>query len=136
MNINIERYRIFIKVILSAFLLGSGMFWLLDSSQAEETVKAVSRPALTVRTTMLREDKWAHTLEANGSIYLGPYTDVGAIRQTLRVLKTLFPIRDCPASTASTSLSGSLRRVPGSSADGPRVTAGSAGRHRRDRACH
>jgi excinuclease ABC subunit C len=35
-------------------------------------------------------------MEDSGSLYLGPYTDVGAVRQTLRVLKTLFPIRDCP----------------------------------------
>lgn len=35
-------------------------------------------------------------MEGERSLYLGPYTDVGAIRQTLRVLKTLFPVRECP----------------------------------------
>jgi len=39
-----------------------------------------------------------------GSLYLGPYTDVGALRQTLRVLKTLFPIRDCPGDVTYRSL--------------------------------
>ncbi len=45
-------------------------------------------------------------MEEGGSLYLGPYTDVGAIRQTLRVLKTLFPIRDCPGDL----LAGGLTR--------------------------
>jgi excinuclease ABC subunit C len=35
-------------------------------------------------------------MEDTGSLFLGPYTDVGAIRQTLHVLKSLFPIRECP----------------------------------------
>lgn len=43
-------------------------------------------------------------MEEGGSLYLGPYTDVGAIRQTLRVLKTLFPIRDCPGDLPAESL--------------------------------
>ncbi len=40
----------------------------------------------------------------SGSLYLGPYTDVGALRQTLRVLKTLFPLRDCPGDVTFRSL--------------------------------
>lgn len=43
-------------------------------------------------------------MEEGGSLYLGPYTDVGAIRQTLRVLKSLFPIRDCPGDLPAASL--------------------------------
>lgn len=43
-------------------------------------------------------------LDEAGSLYLGPYTDVGAIRQTLRTLKTLFPIRDCPGDLPFDSL--------------------------------
>ena len=43
-------------------------------------------------------------MEEEASLYLGPYTDVGAIRQTLRVLKTLFPIRDCPGDLPFDSL--------------------------------
>jgi multidrug efflux pump subunit AcrA (membrane-fusion protein) len=35
---------------------------------AETATGAVSRPALTVRTTVLREEKWARQLTANGSI--------------------------------------------------------------------
>jgi len=35
---------------------------------ADATTGAVSRPALTVRTTTLREEKWARQLTANGSI--------------------------------------------------------------------
>ncbi len=43
-------------------------------------------------------------MEGEGSLYLGPYTDVGAIRQTLRVLKSIFPIRDCPGDLPYDSL--------------------------------
>ena len=43
-------------------------------------------------------------MEDDRSCYLGPYTDVGAIRQTLRVLKTLFPVRDCPGDLPFNSL--------------------------------
>jgi excinuclease ABC subunit C len=34
-------------------------------------------------------------MEGEKSLYLGPYTSVGVIRNTLRILKTVFPIRDC-----------------------------------------
>ncbi|MCP4548796.1 MAG: excinuclease ABC subunit UvrC [bacterium] len=44
------------------------------------------------------------TMEESGSLYLGPYTEVVAIRQTLRVLKTLFPIRDCAGDLPANSL--------------------------------
>ena len=44
------------------------------------------------------------TMESEASLYLGPYTDVGAIRQTLRMLKSIFPIRDCPGDLPYDSL--------------------------------
>ena len=34
-------------------------------------------------------------VEQDGSRYFGPYTDVGAMRETLRFLRRLFPIRSC-----------------------------------------
>ena len=34
-------------------------------------------------------------VEQDGSRYFGPYTDVGAMRDTLRFLRRLFPIRSC-----------------------------------------
>ena len=91
MNINIEHYRLIMKITLSLWLLVSGIFWLLNSSHAEETENAektaiaVSRPALTVRTTTLRVDKWAHTLEANGSIIPWQESVISAQVQGLRI---------------------------------------------------
>jgi len=35
------------------------------------------------------------TVVRDGSRYFGPYTDVPAVRETLRMLKTLFPLRQC-----------------------------------------
>lgn len=35
------------------------------------------------------------TVVRDGSRYFGPYTDVSAVRETLRMLKTLFPLRQC-----------------------------------------
>ena len=40
-----------------------------------------------VLTRRVRED---------GARYFGPYTDVGALRQSLRNLRTIFPLRSCP----------------------------------------
>jgi excinuclease ABC subunit C len=37
----------------------------------------------------------------DGAEYFGPYTDAGAVRRTLKTIKTIFPLRDCK---------GSLRR--------------------------
>ena len=44
-----------------------------------------------------------HRLQ-EGSLYLGPYTDVGVIRQTLRLLKSLFPVRECRGDVGYRSL--------------------------------
>lgn len=40
----------------------------------------------------------------SGSAYLGPYTEVGVLKQMLRVLKSMFPIRDCPGDLKPESL--------------------------------
>lgn len=34
-------------------------------------------------------------IENDGSEYFGPYTDVGAVRRTLKLIKSIFPLRDC-----------------------------------------
>jgi excinuclease ABC subunit C len=62
-----------------------------------------SVPPITLEEELPRVFLTRH-MEGGGSLYLGPYTDVGAIRQTLRVLKTLFPIRDCPGDLPAESL--------------------------------
>jgi len=55
---------------------------------------AVSRPALTVRTTMLREDKWARTLSANGSILPWQEAIISAQIQGLRIAEVKVSIGD------------------------------------------
>jgi excinuclease ABC subunit C len=35
-------------------------------------------------------------VKEDGARYFGPYTDVGALRQSLRMLRTVFPVRSCP----------------------------------------
>jgi excinuclease ABC subunit C len=34
----------------------------------------------------------------DGAEYFGPYTDAGAVRRTLKAIKTIFPLRDCKGS--------------------------------------
>jgi multidrug efflux pump subunit AcrA (membrane-fusion protein) len=68
----IQRNPLFLKITLSGLILAGGAIWFIGSSKAQQapaaTGLAVSRPALTVRTTTLHEDQWARTLLANGSI--------------------------------------------------------------------
>ena len=65
MNI-IKRNPLFFKIALSGLLVAGGAMWFGGGSKTVQAAAvpavAVSRPALTVRTTMLREDKWARTL--------------------------------------------------------------------------
>jgi len=88
------------KITLSVLLLVSGISCLLNSSRAEETANvektavALSRPALTVRTTTLRVDKWAHTLEANGSIIPWQEAVISAQVQGLRIAEVKVSIGD------------------------------------------
>lgn len=35
-------------------------------------------------------------IKKDGARYFGPYTDVGALRHSLRTLRTIFPLRSCP----------------------------------------
>ncbi len=73
------RYNLIFKIALPALVLACGTIVVLSgnshagngqagNSQAAQAAPGASRPALTVRTTTLREDKWARTLAANGSI--------------------------------------------------------------------
>jgi len=73
MSMNIIKHKsLILKIALSGMLVSAGAIWFSGHSKAQPAPAvsgvAVSRPALTVRTTMLREDKWARTLLANGSI--------------------------------------------------------------------
>lgn len=71
-----------------------GVAWLVVSGRAEPTVAAISRPALTVRTTVLREDKWERTLLANGSIIPWQEAIISAQVQGLRIAEVKAGIGD------------------------------------------
>lgn len=94
MNINIKHNRLIFKIALPALALAGGTVWLIASSEAEQAAPAVSRPALTVRTTTLREDKWARTLAANGSIIPWQEAIISAQVQGLRIAEVKVSIGD------------------------------------------
>lgn len=92
---NIKSNRHVVKMIFSGLVLAGGAAWLVGS-HAEQATKpaAVSRPALTVRTTMLREDKWARTLTANGSILPWQEAIISAQMQGVRIADVKVSIGD------------------------------------------
>lgn len=96
MNMNIKPGRRTIRIVVSALALAGGAAWLAGGSKAEQVAPAatVSRPALTVRTTMLREDKWARTLSANGSILPWQEAIISAQVQGLRISEVKVSIGD------------------------------------------
>lgn len=87
----IKRYSLILYTASAACMLASG---LIGSSQAEPVAPAVNRPALTVRTTILRPDKWARTLGANGSIVPWQEAIISAQIQGLRIAEVKVSIGD------------------------------------------
>lgn len=83
-----------LKIALPALILAGAAIWLTGHSRADETVSTVSRPALTVRTTTLREEKWARTLGANGSIIPWQEAIISAQVQGLRISEVKVSIGD------------------------------------------
>jgi multidrug efflux pump subunit AcrA (membrane-fusion protein) len=94
MNINVKHNLLFLKIALSGLVLAGGTAGLAGTSRAEQAVSSVSRPALTVRTTTLREDKWARTLAANGSIMPWQEAIISAQVQGLRIAEVKVGIGD------------------------------------------
>lgn len=91
----IEHKRTIVKFALAGLALAGGAAWLAGSSVAEETAApGASRPALTVRTTTLRDDKWSHTLAANGSIIPWQEAIISAQVQGLRIAEVKVSIGD------------------------------------------
>jgi HlyD family secretion protein len=94
MRINVKHNLLFLKIALSGLVLAVGTASLAVTSRAEQGAPAVSRPALTVRTTTLREDKWARTLAANGSIMPWQEAIISAQVQGLRIAEVKVGIGD------------------------------------------
>ncbi|OFZ68716.1 MAG: hypothetical protein A2V79_12210 [Betaproteobacteria bacterium RBG_16_56_24] len=91
---NIKHNRLIFKIALSGLVLAGGAAGLAGKSEAEQAPPAVSRPALTVRTTTLREDKWSRTLTANGSIIPWQEAIISAQVQGLRIAEVKVSIGD------------------------------------------
>jgi HlyD family secretion protein len=94
MSINIKHNRLIFRLALSGLVLAGGTAGLAGNSHAGEAAPAVSRPALTVRTATLREDKWARTLAANGSIIPWQEAIISAQVQGLRIAEVKVGIGD------------------------------------------
>lgn len=96
MNVKTFSNPLMLKVGLSALVLLGGAVWMTANSQAEQTAAApaTGRPALTVRTAELRDDKWSRSLAANGSILPWQEAVISAQVQGLRIAEVNVSIGD------------------------------------------
>lgn len=94
MSMKRTKYHLVTKLTIPALALSITSVWLAGNSDAEQTVTTANRPALTVRTTTLREDKWARTLSANGSIIPWQEAIISAQVQGLRIAEVKVSIGD------------------------------------------
>jgi HlyD family secretion protein len=94
MSTNIRFNRLVLVIALPGMALAGAAAWLAGTSRAEPAVPAASRPALTVRTTTLREDRWARTLTVNGSIMPWQEAIISAQVQGLRIAEVKVSIGD------------------------------------------
>ena len=132
MSINVKYKPLVIKVALLGLALAGGAIWYAGSSKAkaEPAAPAVSRPALTVRTTTLREDKWARTLTANGSILPWQEAVISAQVQGLRISSVRVSIGDhVQQGDVLVTLDNFVRPIddPGSQMEQARVVAPDSG---------
>jgi multidrug efflux pump subunit AcrA (membrane-fusion protein) len=93
MSIHIKHKRAFLNIALCGLVVIAAIY-LAGNSKAEQTEPALSRPALTVRTTILREDHWARTLTASGSILPWQEAVISAQVQGLRIAEVKVGIGD------------------------------------------
>jgi len=94
MSINIKHNQLFLTIALPGLVLAGIAVSLTGTSRAEPAAPAVSRPALTVRTTILREERWGRTLAANGSIMPWQEAIISAQVQGLRIAEVRVSIGD------------------------------------------
>jgi len=89
-----KNFNLLLKFTVPALILAGVLVWKTGSGQAEQAAPELSRPALTVRTTALREDKWARTLAANGSVIPWQEAIISAQVQGLRIAEVKVSIGD------------------------------------------
>jgi len=89
-----KNYNLLLKFAVPVLIIAAAVAWKSGSGQAGQAAPALSRPALTVRTTALREDRWARTLAANGSIVPWQEAIISAQVQGLRIAEVKVSIGD------------------------------------------
>lgn len=94
MSIKLNHKHLFFMIAVSGMVLAGSTVLLVGNSAAEKAAPATNRPALTVRTTTLREDKWVRTLVANGSIIPWQEAVISAQLQGLRIAEVKVSIGD------------------------------------------
>ena len=94
MSNNSKHCQLSLTIALSGLFLAGATLSLPGTSRAEQAAPAAGRPALTVRTVTLREEKWARTLAANGSIVPWQEAIISAQVQGLRIAEVKVSIGD------------------------------------------
>jgi len=94
MSFNFKRNRRIFNYALPVLVLAGGMVFQTAGNAAEQAAATAGRPALTVRTATLREDKWARTLVANGSVVPWQEAIISAQVQGLRIAEVKAGIGD------------------------------------------
>lgn len=122
---NSDHKRLMLKIAAPGMaLLGAAAWLLAGNSQADPAAPAapsIGRPALTVRTTTLREDKWSRTLSANGSIVPWQEAVISAQVQGLRIAEVKVSIGD---HVRQGQLLATLDNLVNVGADAPRTVQG------------
>lgn len=90
---NIKRKQLILGLVAATMIQVDGAI-AQAGSPPEKNAPAASRPALTVRATTLREDKWARTLAANGSVIPWQEAIISAQLQGLRIAEVKVSIGD------------------------------------------
>jgi multidrug efflux pump subunit AcrA (membrane-fusion protein) len=96
MGINFSNKQNVFKIALTGLALLGAAAWISGSGKvkAEQAAPAAARPALTVRTTTLRADKWDRTLTANGDIRPWQEAVISAQVQGVRLAEVKVSIGD------------------------------------------
>jgi len=93
----LDNKTLLIKLAAAMLVLGGGMLWFGHHSAAQQGAPvpaAGGRPALTVRTAVLGEDRWSETLSANGSILPWQEAIIGSQLQGVRIAEVKVSIGD------------------------------------------
>jgi HlyD family secretion protein len=114
-----------ISAVIAMLAVAAGVSVMPGGSvAAPQAAPAVSRAALTVRTATLREEKWARSLSANGSIIPWQEAIISAQIQGLRIAEVLVSVGDYVQQGDVLVTLDNLARSSDAAADGPRTMQG------------